>query len=282
MLDENKKITIKLIFSKYITRILFLLISWSFFYCIMYGVIFPTIFNQTINFNNIIESFFFGHIHMWYLYMIIGLYLITPFLRVFIKKENSEIIKIYLIIAIIIQFIEPILNILATTWPMFEYIINFIKKFQLEFFTGYTSYYILGWYITNNKIIHKRTYYLLGFLSYLLTYIYIALTGDYLTIYSNINILVLTYSSAIFIFINYDKTYKLSQTTTKLTITLSTLSFGVYIIHPFIMDILINLCHYTTNPLLYITINFILVTGISYLCCAILAKIPILHKLIKA
>lgn len=218
---------------------------------------------------------------MWYLYMIIGLYLITPFLKTFIKKENSDIIKIYLIIAIIVQFIEPILNILSTTWPLIEYIINFIKKFQLEFFTGYTSYYILGWYITNNTIIHKKTYYLLGILSYLLVLIYINITGDYLSISSNINILVLTYSSVIFIFINNGKRYSLSQTTTKLIITLSTLSFGVYIIHPFIMDILISLWHYSTNPLLYITISFILVISISYLCCNILAKIPYLHKLIK-
>lgn len=112
MLDEEKNITIKSLLSKNIKNIVYLLIFWSVIYCSIYEVIFPLIKGEALNFPSIIVSLENGHFHMWYLYMMIGLYLITPFLREFVKKENKQLVLLFIAAALATQFTLPVLNVL--------------------------------------------------------------------------------------------------------------------------------------------------------------------------
>lgn len=77
--------------------------------------------------------------HLWYLYMIIGLYLFIPFVSKFINACNESEILIFLGIWIFTLFLNlPILESLTF-------------KFDLTYFSGYLGYLILGYYLVNYK-----------------------------------------------------------------------------------------------------------------------------------
>ena len=90
-LDEHREVTLKGIFIKNIKSIAIITIIWAIIYSSVYNVIFPLLTSETINAKGFLNGIVKGHNHMWYLYMIIGLYMITPFLKKFVCKENKGI-----------------------------------------------------------------------------------------------------------------------------------------------------------------------------------------------
>lgn len=86
---------------------------------------------------------------MCYLYMLIGLYLATPFFRAFVKKENKNLILFFLLLALVSQFTRPIIDILSFRVTIFKEVSEFIDKFYLQFFGGFAAYYPAGWYIVH-------------------------------------------------------------------------------------------------------------------------------------
>ena len=88
MLNEHKKRTIKQMVSTSI-EMSGILLLWSTIYAIMYNIVLK---NTKITLIQFIKTILLGHYHMWYLYVMIGIYLITPILRLFVKKENKTTI----------------------------------------------------------------------------------------------------------------------------------------------------------------------------------------------
>lgn len=89
VLKFEKKISIKTIYNKYIFRIVTALVFWG----IVYGIVSlmgdSAITNYKITIHQIVhipEKIIFGPpwFLYWYLYLIIGLYILTPLLRIFV------------------------------------------------------------------------------------------------------------------------------------------------------------------------------------------------------
>ena len=53
----------------------------------------------------IAQQFFNGHYHMWFLFMIVGLYLIVPFLRPIVRDE--KLLRYFLLLTLIFTFLLP-------------------------------------------------------------------------------------------------------------------------------------------------------------------------------
>lgn len=281
MLDENKTISIKNIFFKNIKTTVYLLFFWSALYCGVYNITFPLIKGETISFSNVIYSFAMGYYHMWYLYMIIGLYLITPFLRKFVKKENKQLIILFITIALITRFSLPLLNGLSLIWGKVAYLVAFIEKFNIGFFGDYITYYIIGWYLTHIEIKKKWRFYCLGIIALLANILYVQITKDYNNGYSNANILVLLYSIAVFMAINSSLKCEINDKIKKILETLSRLSFGVYIVHPLFQTFVSRRLIYNQKPLLYLLFYFGTVTVFSFIFCFIISKLPGIKKTIR-
>lgn len=103
-LDENKEITLKSIIAKNVKSLVIITIVWAIIYSGVYNIIFPLILGGTVSIKNIIVGIVNGHYHMWYLYMIIGLYVITPFLKKFSCKENKKLVLFFIIISFVVHF----------------------------------------------------------------------------------------------------------------------------------------------------------------------------------
>lgn len=283
MLDETKNLSVQKLFGKNIKSMVWLLIGWSAFYDLIYQIVIPVLDKKELNIRKIAEAFLYGHYHMWYLYMIIGLYLITPFLRSFVRKENKNMVLLFMGISLLVQFTGPLLQELSLVWDGFRYINKWMSKFHLQFFCGETTYYLAGWYLVHVGIEKKwKRYgiYLAALSSMLITILYTQSTGDYKNAYSRLNLLIFIYAVGVFLAVNSIE-WKINERLKKGILLFSKMSFGIYIIHPMIQTELEKISPYSGQPLRYIFSSFFLIFVISSLVCYVGAKVPGLKKMIR-
>lgn len=280
----NKTQSIKKIYKKYILRIITAFGFWSFFYAVI------AFFNGS-DFKSAIYSFIIGNYHMWFLYMIVGIYIITPLIGEITK--NDLLTKYFIIISLLFAVIIPnfISTISIINSNLGDFTQSIINKINLQMVLGYTIYYILGYYLSKKDISRtasKFIYYLggLGFiLTIFLTYIISQYKGKANGVfYDYFSLNVLLESLCVFVVIKKIFKYKIINDKIKNIIyLLSKYSFGVYLIHPFIIDVLnktININSLSFNAIIAVPIVSIIVFCISFLISSILNKIPILKKYI--
>lgn len=283
MLDENKDVSVRKLFGKNIKNIVFLLIVWSAVYAVVYSAIPPLMKGEAFPVKDVVRSFINGHYHMWYLYMAIGLYLITPFLRTFVCRANKNMVLLFIGISLPVQFTMPVIQGLSLIWEPAGYLSAFADRFYLDFFCGFTTYYLTGWYIAHIGFDQKWKKWgtcIAGAVSVLVTILYVQFTGDYKNGYSNMNIFIFIYAAGVFCLIN--QLQNISRGKAKnVIILLSKLSFGVYILHPMILTAFNKAVSYNGAPLLYIMGGFWSVCFVSFICCYIVSRLPVVKKIIR-
>ena len=152
MLNEDKKISNKKIINSAL-NIYVLLVIWCIFYAVALHIAKPLVFKEDISVSAIVSTLFYGHYHMWYLFVLIGLYLITPILRTFIKRENLPLITAYLNFSVVICFVLPFVNQMLNIFTAHENLLtDYISRYRMYYFYEDIVYYIMGWYIQNVEI----------------------------------------------------------------------------------------------------------------------------------
>lgn len=222
-------------FNKMIRKIKHLILVFSFWSCIymILNVLRVLVTGGIIreNIKWIILEFFGGEYHMWFLYAIIGLYLITPLLRKIV--EDKRTIEYFLILFFVFSLILPILEKL----PRVGIVLSTISDEMVFHFTlGYSGYYILGYYLyayrfSKNK---RKKIYILGivgiFMSCMLTYISSIQTGianEELANYLSPNVAI----TAIAVYVFAMEKGKIIVGKKGIELIASS-SLGIYMIHP--------------------------------------------------
>lgn len=275
MLDETKLLPINKIKTK-IIKLCFILVFWSLIYAIYF------------NFKNI---FNFTHYHLWYLFVITGLYIATPILRLFVKRENINYVVYFIILAAIFQLLSVTTDLFPFMHIKFtKYVLN---MFQLSFVSGFTIYYLSGWLIKNfseNLNRHK----LILFLTFSINLLLIILGAQFLTkpyfraynyFYNYLGIFVFLYSFSFFIILkNLIVKFKnvFSEKIKNFIFLLSNLSFGVYLVHViFLNTIEKHINSLSINFIIKIIVCYFVSLLISYLSCYLLSKIKYVKECIK-
>ena len=80
--------------------------------------------------------------HFWYLYLLLGLYLVTPALRVLMAHASANLIKYLLILWLVGASILPVTRLFTT----------FYLDNNVLVFTSYAGYFLLGAYLLNVKM----------------------------------------------------------------------------------------------------------------------------------
>ncbi len=291
MLSEEKEITGKSIFKR-IKNIVVLLIFWSACYAIFYSVLLPFCKGREIAWKEFLYNFVMGHYHLWYLYMLIGLYLITPFLRSFVKKENKNLVMLFVAFAVLAQFLPTFLSIFCVYVEEIKHIVAFIEKFELRFFCGYTAYYLLGWYIVHVGFSKKQK--ICIYVASVLSIMGIISIAQWIPIkaesawtaydlaYSNSNLLVLLYTAGVFTVLSNLKNERVPVKLGAGLAVASKLSFGVYVVHIVVLSVMHKIFAFISVPFLSLLVLWGATTVISFLVCYVLSKIPLLKKLIRA
>ncbi len=272
MLDENKIIQIPKIKNK-ILKLIFLTLFWSFFYALI------------LHYHNITRVFICGLSPLWYLYLITGLYLMTPVLRLFVKEDNRNYIYYCVILGIIFIFIPNLLNIVLVPNLASEY----FKQYGI-IGGGFLVYYLIGWgfHHFQNKIKSIKIPLIIVIISLITIitctqFIHSSYYKPYKIFYSSENIPALIYSVFLFSLI-YKISNKYSENiNSKIKYFISKcsyLSFGVYLVHVGFLHLFINLFKQIQDGLFYIILLYTLTTLCSFITAYILSKIKYIKQLI--
>jgi len=233
------------------------------------------------------ESIIFGppYYHLWFLYMLLGLYLLTPVFRCFVSCSKREHIEYLLILFFIIGTGVPFINKLLDIIPVLS---GRIFYFPAPEISGYIGYYAAGYYFANYEIKNKtRTaIYILAIVSLIFT---IAMTS-FLSLTANEPagifydyILPNTMFTSFAIFLLFKDVFKNKNYSAKKTGFISKLSrdtFGIFLIHAFVLEVLsaIGLNTLIINPVLSIPIISLIVMVVSEIGTLTIRKIPVLSK----
>ncbi len=286
MLNEEKRFSI----NKHLKRIcqLFLVfIVWSIFYAFFHEVVLPVYEGTSISFNSFLSACIWGHYHLWYLPMIIGLYLLTPILRLFVKKANSKYVLYFITLGLIFQFLSFDLDYLVEKVTGKSVVSAYLNKFKLSALQGYITYYLIGWYIANVplKKTFRKVLYALGIACalFIVLGMQFASTNEekgYGFFYTETSLHVLIYSAAVFVFVYYLFEQKEPPRCAPFIRRMADLTFGVYLLHALILEIP-DMFLQTNNVYLQIPLNWIFTTIITFALIWVATKIPIVKKLIK-
>ena len=233
------------------------------------------------NLNWIIIEFFSGEYHMWFLYAILGLYLVTPILRKIV--ENKSLIEYFLTLFIVFGLVWPTAEQIPKIGVLFSNI-GTLMAFRMT--TGYVGCYVLGYYLYKYSLSHKKKtiIYALGILGAVFSIVATLLvswkTGSAsakLASYLTVNV-VLT-SAAIYIAaLNFFKNKKANKTVTMI----SKYSFGCYLIHPLFLWIFewIGFVPSICCTAISVPLISLIALLLSLLLTVIFDKIPYLRKVI--
>ncbi len=129
-------------FKKRFARIGLPMIFWTLFY---FGYDY-FIWGDALTTNFVLQGAFGGsYFHLWFLYLLVGLYLVTPVLRVIVSHIEWSKFK-YLIV---LWFIGTVSIPLISTFGAFAY------NPVMFLFTGWVGYFILGSFLKDVKVKHS-------------------------------------------------------------------------------------------------------------------------------
>ncbi|MBR3162138.1 MAG: acyltransferase family protein [Bacilli bacterium] len=260
---------------KKILKIILIAFFWNLIACLYLLLVEHKITNVFIlTLKSFIQNGYF--FHFWFLGAIIILYIMLPSLQKLIKKYKNTY-KIMIIILFVLCINIDIINIYLNHKGYGTIKNNTIQTFRIW---TWSLYYMLGGIMTkvNIKDIKKKKLYTITIIMTIITIIYSRLLS--IPLYSNIyaenfydSAIVIITTTLIFISIkslNIKKEYYSN---------LLQYSMGIYILHPFLINILIKL-NLLNNSCINILWSIIILL-ISGLITYLLSRIPLINKTIK-
>lgn len=253
-------------------KIVLLYVVWSGFYSLIDWL-------ETGDWGHALKHFVEGHYHLWYLYMIGGIFLILPLLKLLAKKK--EYLQYYVVLAVLFNFLFPqviqVVSLYSRSWYR---ILEFaFQEVGVNAVLGYSGYFVLG-YLLYHYGVSKRgrlIMYLFGIAGVAVTFLgtkYYTETTLKLqeVFFSNFTINVLATSIAVFVLF---KQWDVPQRWGKHLRTFSSYCLGIYLIHPIVLEAL-----ELYDP--YLPEQIILRTLIAFVLSAIITRllkmIPVIKK----
>ena len=110
-LDPSRELPIRKLYSKNVLRIVIAFIVWSVAYVLFGLYVTDSIHTKS----EIFAHFVKGEYHLWFLWMIVGLYIVPPILRH--GTSSPKATRYFVIIALIFSFCIPTIEEIATIEP---------------------------------------------------------------------------------------------------------------------------------------------------------------------
>lgn len=272
-LNPKRELDTKTLYKKYILKMVIALFLFGMFYS-MLEIYFNT---RTIDASMIVESVknvFTGNLwaHMWYLYLIIGLYMITPLLRVFTAHSKREDYRYMLLVLFIFTiFLVDICNYF-----------NLYLAFNILIISPYIFFYMLGDYLSRYDVSKKVR--VLIYTTSIVSVILIAL-NNFIHLFASV---LVTYTSCLMssiivsLFLLAKSTnMNFNEKTKGLLKSVGECGFGIYLIHQFIINIiykLLKLDFILNYPYIGLILYVLAIFVISYIIIYILRKIKLLRN----
>ena len=301
----NRDISINKLFKINVTRIAVAFVFWSFLYAAVNVV------TGRSELKTALREFVEGPPHLWFLFMIIGLYILVPLLKKIVA--NDEMAKYFLLLSLIFTFILPYATAILSLYSkkLGSIAGQIITNVDFNFTLGYVSYFVYGYYFSRININGKRKLIvcLLGIAGQLVTlfaYVILPVSEKYTSsvLHANMTVNVMLVSVALFILFknskrlsnicdrpcDYDESNgenpDLNTTMDNVANVLKMLSkysFGAYLVHVMVivqMNHILGLNTLSFDPALSVPVIGIISFVISYVISGILNHIPVLNRYI--
>lgn len=217
--------------------------------------------------------------HLWYVYMLIGLYLFIPIISKFVRNAtDKELIYFIAVWYVVMIFTKPYLSAYA-------------PQVDVHYFTGYLGYLVLGHYLAFCRLPGKNFkgwmivlfFFALGaitFETYLLT-----VRDDTLstTMFEPLGPYVAVFASSVILWARSAK-FTLPLSLIKLRGLIGSLSLGMYLCHALflvLLDQYLGISHKLCNPVFSIPITAMVCFVLSFLLVYAISKIPYIGKYIS-
>ena len=206
----------------------------------------------------------------WYFWILIGIYLFIPVLNSFIKEYGIKGAEYFLAI----WFFTMILKTF-NSYPLWHY-------FNLDMFTGFIGYPILGYYLANKEFnLNNKKLCISGLIILLISlavFVYLGYTKASLIRYENLPNMFMRIGLFIFI-MSLDRLNRFSKIKDNFigrTITsLSVCSYGMFFSHVIVVK---ELSYHNPGSNMLFPVMFVLIVFLSWLLPYVLSKIPYVKK----
>ncbi|MBQ7935571.1 MAG: acyltransferase family protein [Clostridia bacterium] len=274
-LNPDKEVRFKTLCRKNILRIATAFFFWSAIYtAIEWG--------RGLHLRDLPLSFLKGEYHMWFLFLIAGLYLFVPLLRKITcsKKRTEWFLVLTGAFLILIPRLLNFLGLLGAAVPFLN--VNTILMNINAVSFCYFFYFMLGHYLHQYDIAKdlRGVIYAFGFLGFAatagLTFWHsqtVGMPSGMFFVYMSLGVMAM--AVAIFIFGKYH-----FQKGSAWLSAASGYSFGIYLAHILVLDLLewLGLTPMGLHPLLSVPLLGISVFLLSLLLSAVIHRIPVLKK----
>jgi surface polysaccharide O-acyltransferase-like enzyme len=261
-------------FIKAFKKIIIPFLIWSMVYLLYYN--WETLLSNSITNSQkwalILDKMVTGTaVHLWYIYMIAGMYLLIPIIANWTKDASEKQLRIFILFWFILLIAYP-------------WIDQYKNDFELGFFTGYVGYLISGYYFFKHISVPK--WILWG--SLILSCILISSATIYLGSQKNVDHEMFLAPLTPGIFIMSASVYLLfKQSTVSLNSWLAHVvnwicdySFGIYLVHLLVLSIIDDkiMSIDGIHPLISIPIVSVLCLIFSFSFIYLLRRVPIIGK----
>lgn len=272
LLDPAKEEGLLTFYRKRAKRLVIPLVFWSLFY-----LAFRYCRGEALTTKQIVEDVLRGqpYYHLWYLYMVAGLYALTPFMRTYIRTSFQKEREMLVVLTLVFSGLSSLLGYL--------YLETHTTIFGL--FVPYIGYYLCGYHIRSRSEIGFSSPSLLAVI--LITVAIIAVGTFYLVgqfgfgvgllLYDAVSLPVILLSVALFLLVhkmNGACTY--SRPFQNVIRQLAPVTLGIYVIHPVVLVLLrdMGLSSTSFTPFLSIPLISVLVFVFSWLSAFVIYQIP--------
>ncbi len=287
LLDPQKTVRLRDIFLKYILRVLAALVVWGIFYALL-GCGFtggwPSVWRGI---QNALRQVLWTdtRYHLWFLYMIIGLYLVTPILRAFVRGASRGALHWFFLLAFVFASLLPTLQQLFPAQTALPAV--WTGRLELHLVLGYVGYYVAGYYLKHYTLgrIAEFSIYILGILGAVATaggtHILFLRTGvlsGALLQYCSVNVVFV--AVALFVLFRYVLGVSDERSRRRRLSGVARISFGIFLIHDFFL-ILLRHFEITTlsfNPILSVPVLSAGVFLCAFAAAWLLSRIPLLGR----
>lgn len=285
-------ISTRLFFEKRIKRVVIPLLVWSIFYLFTPIIMGDANYSISSAVKHLLLNFNMQSAHLWFIYMLLGIYIVMPLLSPWVNKATRKEEK-YFLIAWLFTTTVPFLHALAGNVFGREEILgeaNWNEFGTLYYISGFIGYVVLGDYI--RKYIDwdvKKTLKIcipLLVVGYLISVVWFwwAMPKDFpvrddlrIAIYMEYSWRFCSFGVALcsFAIFMMFRLIKNGGCLYKTVVKLSKLSYGVYLIHLFILGIMYNIFNSMGMP----TLSIILLTAVStfivsFIVIWLMSKLP--------
>jgi len=270
-------------FRKRLQRILIPFVAWVAFYLLWQ----KCFYEPSLGFPEAVRRAVSGevHFHLWFLYLITGLYLVVPFLRVFTANATRQDLLYFLGLCFVIASLGPFWEGLDG----FFFHTGLHLRIPVESAQGFVGYFLLGFALMKgSKPFWVPGAGLLWFAALLLCFLgsgwIVSHANKFPALfYDNLAPNVVLYAASFFVIVKETLPrfeLRLNEAVKRSILSLSAASFGIYLIHPVFIDVFSKgrlgfvLNATVGHPAWSIPVTAFAIYGCSYLAVLGIRKIP--------